>query len=1205
MRPNANGYLGDPRATIMAPPRTERRRILLLLALLSSSVVDARTAEAFTIIPNQISISGVSAEEGTTGATTFSFAVTVTRSNCATFSVDYATASGTATSLTDFFPNSGTLTFSTALACPATQTQIVEVSVTGDAFPEPDETFTVTLSGIDPSGVTLIDAGVATGVIRNDDGAVPAITVGAARVVEGDSGTTTMSFRATLSAASGLPISFAYQTADGTASSATDYTRTSGRATFPAGTTSLNIPVVVLGDAIDEVDETFTLGISSPDNAAIAVRSATGTILDDDGPRLAISDVTIAEGDAGTSEAAFEVRLDAASVQVVTVDYETADDTATGGLDYTATRGTLSFPVRSTTQTIRVPVVGDVSDENDETFRVTLSNPSGATIVDGEGQATILDDDDAPSLSISDGTSTEGTGGATTMTFRVALSAASGRTITVGWATSDGTATAAADFTAGQGVLTFSPGVTSRTITVVVIADALDEANETFSVSLSNPSNATIRRGTAEGVIVDDDEPPTLSIGNTTVTEGDVGLVRATFSVSLSAASSREIRVAWRTADGTAEQPADYRSASGTLTLSPGETSNTIGVDVEGDAIDEPNETFRVILESPVNATLSETAYGTATIRDDDEEPTLSIHGANATEGDAAQGPMRFGVSLSAPSAYEVSVAFATHDGSARQGDDYIAQDGTLTFAPGEVSKSIDIELLDDEVAEDDEAFSVELSAPTRATLDPSHTEAIGLIRDDEARPDLAVVITADEPWVVDEADQYRFQITNVGSEPSEGIVEVRQTFPTGLSIESAAGEDWSCILSDEDLACSTLRVVVPGLTLPEVLVNATADAAAFPTLTLTATVTVMNDARSSNDAYHTSVAVLGRSDLGLSFLAPSGTTVSPTTSDPIRVVLRVRNAGPNAIAELQLELSSSPSPSLEALAVTYTPTHGHFDAATGVWSELQLTASSTASLEIQFDVPSPIPADRTLTFTAQGEVPASVIDPNLIDNTATLTLTFAERTDGGGVGGDDAGVGPGDGGGPDGGEACADDDDGLTAAEEAELGTDPCDGDSDDDGLSDFIEVKGGYPTDPLNPDTDNDGLCDGPSAVSGRCVAGEDRNANGRVDEGETNPRNADTDNGGINDGDEVRRGTDPLASQDDELESCDCRAVATSPHGASASSRPPAGTGRNTLAIVLLLVSALLVRGLGGASRRSRRIRFGAQDSITDRASAAREG
>lgn len=108
-------------------------------------------------------------------------------------------------------------------------------------------------------------------------------------------------------------------------------------------------------------------------------------------------------------------------------------------------------------------------------------------------------------------------------------------------------------------------------------------------------------------------------------------------------------------------------------------------------------------------------------------------------------------------------------------------------------------------------------------------------------------------------------------------------------------------------------------------------------------------------------------------------------------------------------------------------------------------------------------------------------------------------------------------------------DNDGLTDEDEELLGTDPNDPDTDDDGLSDGTEVDGENPTEPLNPDTDGDGLCDGPLGTDD-CEPGEDRNANGRVDDGETDPQDPDTDDGGVNDGIEVGRGTDPLDPSDD---------------------------------------------------------------------------
>src|SRR5205814_2262215 len=134
-----------------------------------------------------------------------------------------------------------------------------------------------------------------------------------------------------------------------------------------------------------------------------------------------------------------------------------------------------TFPAGTTTQDITVTVKGDTLDEANETFNVTLSAPSGAAIADGTGVGTITDDDTAPTLSIADATTTEGNSATVTAVFTATLSAVSGRTVTVGYSTADGTATAGSDYTAATGTLTFAAGETSKTISISVPGDTTDE----------------------------------------------------------------------------------------------------------------------------------------------------------------------------------------------------------------------------------------------------------------------------------------------------------------------------------------------------------------------------------------------------------------------------------------------------------------------------------------------------------------------------------------------------------------------------------------------------------------------------------------------------------------------------------------------------------------------------------------------------------
>ena len=171
-----------------------------------------------------------------------------------------------------------------------------------------------------------------------------------------------------------------------------------------------------------------------------------------------------------------------------------------------------------------------------------------------------------PELELSDVTVTEGTDAE----FEVRLGAASGREVTVAYATSDDTAEQPGDYASASGTLTFGAGDRVKTITVTTEDDELDEADEeTFKVTLSGAVNATLTGGgsTLEvtGTITDNDSVPELELSDVTVTEG----TDAEFEVRLGAASEREVTVAYATSDDTAEQPGDYASASGTLTFGP------------------------------------------------------------------------------------------------------------------------------------------------------------------------------------------------------------------------------------------------------------------------------------------------------------------------------------------------------------------------------------------------------------------------------------------------------------------------------------------------------------------------------------------------------------------------------------------------------------------------------------------------------------
>ncbi|MET0552399.1 MAG: Calx-beta domain-containing protein [Vicinamibacteria bacterium] len=243
-------------------------------------------------------------------------------------------------------------------------------------------------------------------------------------------------------------------------------------------------------------------------NAFFDINNANVTVVAGTGPGASVGDVSVTEGNSGTTDALFPVTLTAVSGTPVTVDYTTAPGTATAPSDYAITAGTLTFAPGETTRNVTVAVVGDTNVEPDETFFLNISNLSGGgTIGDAQGQATILNDDFGPAtINAGDASVVEGDPSTNPgLGVPVTLSSPSASVITVAFATADGTATAGTDYVSTSGTLTFAPGVTSQTVTVSVISDLDDELDETFFVNLSAPVGATIGDAQGVGTIIDDD----------------------------------------------------------------------------------------------------------------------------------------------------------------------------------------------------------------------------------------------------------------------------------------------------------------------------------------------------------------------------------------------------------------------------------------------------------------------------------------------------------------------------------------------------------------------------------------------------------------------------------------------------------------------------------------------------------------------------
>jgi Calx-beta domain len=354
-------------------------------------------------------------------------------------------------------------------------------------------------------------------------------------------------------------------------------------------------------------------------------------------PTLVINDVFVTEPATGSSTSAiFTVTLSGESSEIVSVDFTTANGTATvADADYEAESGTLAFlPGAALTQQVLVTVNGDNNPENpDEDFDVNLSNPANATLgPQPQGTAIIEDDVASPKLSIND-ISVDEADATSPAIFTLTLSKASAADVVVSMTTSDLTADAGQDYTAKTQDITFPAGIRTATFTVNVTGDNVDEITQNFAATMTQVQGGGTSIGDpdAYGIarIRDDEAAPTVSVNDVTLREGDAGRKRARFAVTLSHPTEKGITVRVRTTDGSAKfADGDYHRIPAepisSVAFNENETSMPVGVPVVGDLRLEGRESFNLVLSRPTNATIDD-GQGKGFIRNNDIALTVAV----------------------------------------------------------------------------------------------------------------------------------------------------------------------------------------------------------------------------------------------------------------------------------------------------------------------------------------------------------------------------------------------------------------------------------------------------------------------------------------------------------------------------------------------------------------------------------------------------
>jgi hypothetical protein len=580
--------------------------------------------------PPTITASDVSVAEGNSTSSTVAatFHVTLSAPSAKDVTVAYATSDGTAISSPfgtgDYYAASGTLDF------PAGTTSMdVSVTILGDRTFEPDETFFLNLSGATNATIARAQA---QATILNDDPS-PSLTVSDSSVFESATGDTTAAVHVTLSNPNSQPVTVNYASADGTATAGADYLAASGTLTFNPGETDKVINVTVKDDLIDETNETFFVNLSNPSGATVARGQATVTIFDNDGPTVSINDVSASEGQARTTDFVFTVSLSAPSPQDVSVNYSTANGTATSNtfpFDYQAQTGRfLLIRAGATSGTITVKVNGDLVVEPDETFFVNLSSPQNCTIARGQGTGTILNDDGPGKFQFASA-SFNASEADTSAVITVVRAAGATGAATVNYSTADGTATAGSDYTPASGTLSFAEGETSKTFSVPLMNDVVAEPTETVNLTLSSPTGGTTLGDIPTAVLnIADDPRPAVQFSSPTFSASEVDR-QVSVLVKRLGDPTKSVSVNYATQDGTASERADYNLTIGTLSFAAGETEKTIGILLTDDAIAEGQENFNVLLSAPSGCRLGDVTKAVVTIDNDDASGTTNPVDADA-----------------------------------------------------------------------------------------------------------------------------------------------------------------------------------------------------------------------------------------------------------------------------------------------------------------------------------------------------------------------------------------------------------------------------------------------------------------------------------------------------------------------------------------------------------------------------------------------
>ena len=575
-------------------------------------------------------ISGGTVVEGHSGSKTVAVTISLTGPALNAVTVSWATGGGTAMAGIDYISASGFLTF-----LPGEATKTVLVTVLGDGVIEPNETFGVALANAQGAAV---QTGTATVTITNDDSPA-AVTVTAADGSGAETGQDAIVFTVTRSGSLAGALTVTLQWS-GTAAFGSDYTISAAGANLGAGGTTLTfadgasvatVTVTPADDGAVEPTESVVLAIPTG-SGYTGGTSASGTIADND--TVALPSVTVAATDASGAEAGANTitftltRTSTTGSLTVAIGWS---GSAAAPSDYGVPPTSVTFAAGAATATVVITPVDDADVEGAETVVLTVLTGAGYAVGAPASATATVADNDLPSVTVAATDASGAEAGGNTITFTFTRTSSAGAVVVnIGWS---GSATSGSDYVALPATVSFAAGSTTATVVVTPLDDSAVESPETVVASvLAGSGYAVGTPATATATLVSDDLPQ-LFVDDMTVTESDKNTTTIQVTVRLSAPALGTVTATLRTVAGTATAGSDFQSVTATVTFAAGVAQVTFAVKIVNDRVNEPTETFTVVVDSVTGATVAD---GSAVVTILDNDRALVAAAGPTADGDDA-----------------------------------------------------------------------------------------------------------------------------------------------------------------------------------------------------------------------------------------------------------------------------------------------------------------------------------------------------------------------------------------------------------------------------------------------------------------------------------------------------------------------------------------------------------------------------------------